>query len=140
MIDEEDDDAILEKGISYKTVLKSLFVILLVFLGALIIYIGIFPGDQILNFFIGFTLICVGTSIIQFPSEPSEPIKQTLTILTCSICGITKVRNYMQGDFVYKRIENCNQCNDLMQINQIYSVKLKSKKESKKQLKSSEKK
>ena len=136
MIEEEDDEAILNKGIKLKSVLKTLFVILLIVLGALTIYIGIIPGDQLLNFFIGFILICVGTTIIQYPSEPSEPIKQTLTILTCSICGITKVRNFIQGDFVYKQLENCEKCNGLMQINQIYSVKFKkqTKKEKKQEL------
>ena len=125
MIDEEDDEEILTKRVSLKTILKTLFVILLIFLGALIIYIGIFPGDQVLNFIIGFMLICVGTTIIQYQTEPTEPEKQTLTIQTCIKCNSTIVRDYKQGDFVYKKLENCNKCGNLMQITQIYSVKFK---------------
>jgi len=128
---EEDDDEILNKGISSKTVLKTIFVVLLVILGAMFIYIGIFP-DAMTNFMIGFVLICFGTTIIQLPSQPSEPIRQTLTILTCAICGITKVRNYEQGDFVFKKTEPCNQCHDSMHVKQIYSVKLKKPTESNK--------
>jgi len=127
---DEDDEEILNKGISSKTVLKTLFVVLLVILGALFIYIGIFP-DTMTNFIIGFTLICFGTTIIQLPKQPSEPIRQTLTILTCALCGVTKVRNYEQGDFVFKKTEPCTQCNDSMQVKQIYSVKLKKPTESK---------
>ncbi|MFX1274369.1 MAG: hypothetical protein ACFFBP_03885 [Promethearchaeota archaeon] len=136
MIDEEDDEEILTKRVSLKTILKTIFVILLILLGAVIIYVGIFPGDQILNFIIGFTLICVGTTIIQYQTEPAEPNRQTLTILKCSLCGLTKVRNHKQGDFVYKKMDNCDKCNDIMQINQIYSVKLKTqtKKEKKQEL------
>ena len=121
---DEDDEEILNKGISSKTVLKTIFVVLLVILGAMFIYIGIFP-DTLTNFMIGFTLICFGTTIIQLPKQPSEPIRQTLTILTCTLCGITKVRNYQQGDFVFKKTEPCSQCSDSMQVKQIYSVKLK---------------
>ena len=126
---EEEDEEILNKGISSKTVLKTLFVVFLVILGAMFIYIGVFP-DQITNFMIGFTLICFGTTIIQLPKQPSEPIRQTLTILKCALCGITKVRNYEQGDFVFKKMEPCSQCNDMMQVKQIYSVKLKKPTES----------
>ena len=128
---DEDDEEILNKGISSKTILKTIFVVLLVILGAMFIYIGIFP-DTITNFMIGFTLICFGTTIIQLPKQPSEPIRQTLTILTCALCGITKVRNYEQGDFVFKRTEPCSQCSDSMQVKQIYSVKLKKPTESNK--------
>jgi hypothetical protein len=128
---DEDDEEILNKGISSKTLLKTIFVVLLVILGALFIYIGIFP-DPVTNFMIGFTLICFGTTIIQLPKQPSEPIRQTLTILTCALCGITKVRNYEQGDFVFKKTEPCSQCNDSMQVKQIYSVKLKKPTESSK--------
>ena len=128
---DEDDEEILNKGISSKTVLKTIFVVLLVILGALFIYIGIFP-DTMTNFMIGFTLICFGTTIIQLPKQPSEPIRQTLTILTCNLCGITKVRNYEQGDFVFKKTEPCSQCKDSMQVKQIYSVKLKKPTESSK--------
>ena len=55
---DEDDEEILTKGISSKTVLKTIFVVLLVILGAMFIYIGIFP-DTMTNFMIGFTLIGV---------------------------------------------------------------------------------
>ena len=136
MIDEEDDEEILTRRVSLKTVLKSLFVILLIGLGAFIIYIGIFPGDQVLNFIIGFALICFGTSIIQYEKQPTEPDKQTLAIFKCRECGLKEVRNYSQGDFVYKISGNCVKSNNLMQIEQIYSVKLKKqdKKEKKQEL------
>ena len=125
MIDEEDDEEILKKRVNLKTILKTIFVIVLIVFGAVIIYFPIFSGDQVINFIIGFMLICFGSMIIQYQTEPAEPKRQTLTILTCTMCGLTKVRNYNQGDFVYKRLENCEKCNDTMKISKIYSVKLK---------------
>ena len=124
MIEEEDDEEVLKKGISFKSVLKNLLVIFLILLGALFIYFGIFP-DQTTNFMIGFMLICFGSTIIQIPKQEVEPIRQTLSILTCNLCGLMKVRNFEVGDFVFKETENCSKCNKAMVIKQIYSVRLK---------------
>ena len=125
MIDEEnDDEEILKKGITLKSALKNLLVIFFILAGALFIYFGFGP-DQWANLFIGFVLMCIGTTIMQIQKSPPEPIKQTLTILACGLCGLTKVRNYEQGDFVFQKKENCEKCSVAMQIKQIYSIKLK---------------
>ncbi|MFX0105580.1 MAG: hypothetical protein ACFE75_08825 [Candidatus Hodarchaeota archaeon] len=124
MIEEEDDEEILKKRITLKSVLKNLFLILLIVLGALFIYLGIGP-DQITSWSIGFMLICFGATLIQFQKSPPEPIRQTLTILNCKLCGLTKVRNYEKGDFVFKMRDKCEKCEGSMEIKQIYSVRLK---------------
>ncbi len=124
MIEEEDDNEILEKGISWKSVLKHLLIIATILLGALLIYMGNTP-DTSMNVFFGFILICVAATAMQINKTPPEPIKQTLTILICKLCGLVKVRNYAQGDFVFRKIGKCNECNKSMEINQIYSVRLK---------------
>ena len=124
MIEDEDDEDVLKKGITLKSALKNLFVIFLIILGAIFIYFGIFP-DQMTNFMIGFMLICFGSTIIQIPKQESEPIRQTLTILACNLCSITKVRNFETGDFVFKVKDQCNKCNGSMEIKQIYNVRLK---------------
>ncbi|MEJ2293378.1 MAG: hypothetical protein P8Y23_01250, partial [Candidatus Lokiarchaeota archaeon] len=105
-------------------ILKNLSFIGLIVVGALFIYIGITP-DQITNFIIGFSLICLGASLIQIQRRTEEPIRQTLTILKCSKCDSIKVRNYENGDYVFKVSGLCDQCNGPMGIHQIYSVKLK---------------
>ena len=125
MIEEEDDEDILKKGITFKSALKNILLILLIVIGALFIYLGIGP-DPISSWTIGFMLICFGATLIQFQKSSPEPIRQTLTILICKLCGLTKVRNYEKGDFVFKRIGKCEKCEDLMDIKDIYSVRLKS--------------
>jgi hypothetical protein len=124
MIDDEDEDEILKKGVSLKSVLKNLLLILLIIIGALFIYLAS-GNNQMTNWFIGFTLICLGSTLIQIQKRQSEPIMQTLSILKCNVCGITKVRNYQHGDYVFREIETCNDCDESMLIDQIYSVKLK---------------
>ncbi|MGB5911147.1 MAG: hypothetical protein WBH31_08145 [Promethearchaeia archaeon] len=124
MIDDEDEDEILKKGVSLKSVLKNLLLVLLIIIGALFIYLAS-GTNQMTNWFIGFTLICLGSTLIQIQKRQSEPIMQTLSILKCNVCGITKVRNYQHGDYVFREIETCNDCDESMLIEQIYSVKLK---------------
>jgi hypothetical protein len=77
------------------------------------------------NFFIGFSMICLGATLIQIQKQEPEPTRQTLTILKCRKCDVTKVRNFQNGDFIFKEAESCDNCPDTMKINQIYSVKLK---------------
>ncbi len=132
MIDEEDDEAILNKKTSAKSILKTLGVLGLIVLGAIIIYIGVFPDNQYLNFALGFIIICIGSSIIQMPSNPPEPVKKTLTIIICDSCGATTVRDYKDGDFVYKKLGKCENCSKSISIKQVYSVKLKKEKKNKK--------
>ena len=134
MIEEEDDEDVLNKKITFKSVLKNIVLILLIVIGAMFIYLGIGP-DPISSWTIGFMLICFGATLIQFQKSPPEPIHQTLTILICKLCGLTKVRNYVKGDFVFKRLGKCDKCEDLMEIKDIYSVRLKSPTEKEKESK-----
>ena len=125
MIEEEDDEDILKKGITLKSALKNILLILLIIVGAMFIYLDFGP-DSVSSWTIGFMLICFGATLIQYHKSLPEPIRQTLTILICKLCGFTKVRNYEKGDFVFKRLEKCDKCEDLMEIKDIYSVRLKS--------------
>ena len=130
MIEEEDDEDILKKGVTLKSFLKNLFLIGLIIVGALFIYLGI--GDQVTSWSVGFLLICFGATLIQMQKPPPEPIRQTLTILKCNACEETKVRNYEKRDFIFKKLDKCSKCDELMEITQIYSVRLKKPTESNK--------
>ncbi|NVM18581.1 MAG: hypothetical protein HWN80_12770 [Candidatus Lokiarchaeota archaeon] len=132
MIDEEDDEEILKKKRSLKKILKNLVLLSFIAIGVLFMYMG--GPDPTLNLVIGFTFICLGTSIIQMKKDSGEPIRQTLTILKCKSCGAIKVRNHESGDFVFKTAGVCEKCNESMEIVQIYSVKLKKAKETDKKL------
>ena len=103
MIEEEDDEEVLKKGVTLKSILKNLLSVLLLVLGLLIIYFGFGP-DQIASWTIGFTLICLGSTLLQIQKKPQEPIRQTLTILKCNSCGLTKVRNYKKRDYVFEKL------------------------------------
>ena len=122
--DEDDDEEILKKGITFKSAIKHIVTILIILAGAFFMYLG-FGSDQWVNFIIGLMLICFGTTLMQIQKSSPEPLRQTLTILMCGLCGLTKVRNFQTGDFVFEKKDRCTKCDDLMEIKQIYSVKLK---------------
>ena len=125
MIDEEDEDEeILKKGLSFKSALKTLLVVLLVMVGAYFMYLG-FGLGQMSYFFLGILFLCLGTTLMQMQKEKKDPLRQTLTILTCTLCNLTLVRNYKSGDFIFNKLDKCSKCNGLMEIKKIYSVKLK---------------
>jgi len=123
MIEEEDDEEILKKGVTFKSFIKNLVLISLIVIGGLFIYLRI--GDEVTSWSIGFIFICLGATLIQVQKPPSEPIRQTLTILKCEACELTKVRNYEKRDFIFKKVDKCDKCQGLMEITQIYSVRLK---------------
>ena len=124
MIEEDDDEEILKKGLSFKSAIKTLLVVLLVMLGAYFMYLGFGP-EQWSNFFLGILFLCIGTTLMQMQKEKRDPLRQTLTILTCTLCSLTLVRNYKSGDFIFNKKDKCGKCNGLMEIKKIYSVKLK---------------
>ena len=124
MIDEEDDDAILNKKTTWRGIVKNIFVIGTILVGAFLIYSANTPESQY-NIYIGFMLICTASMIVQVQKPPPEPIRQTLSILGCKICGLVKVRNYIDGDYVFQEASKCDECNKSMEIKQIYSVRLK---------------
>ncbi len=138
MIDEEDDEDILNKKRSLKSILKNLLSVGLIGIGVLFMYIG--GVNQVFNMVIGFTFICLGTTLFQMGKKTTDPIRQTLTILKCKSCSAIKVRNYEDGDFVFKSMEICDKCNNSMEINQIYSVKLKKTRKKDEKLEESKKK
>jgi hypothetical protein len=45
---------------------------------------------------------------------------KVLSVILCANCGFKVVRAFTQGDFVYKEVGNCQQCNGTMRIDSIY--------------------
>ena len=130
MIEEEDDEDILKKRVTLKSILKNLVLISLIVIGGLFISLKI--GGEVMSWSIGFMLICLGATLIQVHKQTPEPIRQTLSILKCEVCELTKVRNYEKRDFIFKKVDKCDKCQGLMEITQIYSVRLKKPTESNK--------
>lgn len=130
MIDDsenEDPEELLKRKISWKSVLKGIFVGIIMIGSVVIIQLsrmGVISGNWL---WVGFILLCISSSLIVPRKHEEKPMRQTLSLLKCEKCGIQKVRDYLDGDYIYKPVGVCSKCNEKMQIMEIYSVKLKEK-------------
>lgn len=142
MIEEEKTpEEILKRKITWKSVLKNIITFIMLF-GAFIL-ITYFSSPESLGstgMFLGITLLCIASSLMVPMDEDKKDVKQTLTTLKCEKCSKTIIKDYQEGDFVFKMADLCPQCNIPMKIQEIYQVKLKMKeKPSKKSEKNKEK-
>jgi hypothetical protein len=126
MIEDEDDPLEKEKKEVAKKVLKNLGGIGLIIFSITIFY-GLLDFGETLNLWLAPFLCCIGSFLIQDIERKEDPVRQTLTIVRCNNCDITLVRDYEEGDYVYKQREGdiCKECGEKMKIEKIYSVKLK---------------
>ena len=91
------------------------------------------------SMFFGIILMCLTTTLMVPQEKTEKPVRQTLTISKCEKCGLTKVKDYEEGDYVLKITEKCNKCDVSLKIVEVYSVKLKEKDKSKEKSKKNKK-
>lgn len=46
---------------------------------------------------------------------------KVLSVILCANCGFKVVRVFAEGDFVYKEVGKCQQCNGTMRVDSIYA-------------------
>ena len=50
-----------------------------------------------------------------------------VTVIECRKCGLKQIRKFVNGDYVFKSVENCQKCVDPMLITGIYAEEVKKK-------------
>jgi hypothetical protein len=132
MIDDEEEDVekLLKRRISWKALLKGIVGFLL--LGGAFVLITISQTSEGINttyFLLGIMLMCLSSSVlVPIPTKKTE-LRHTISILKCESCGIERVRDYQDGDYVYKDTDlSCPNCEGRYKIHSVYSLKLKQKK------------
>ncbi len=141
LIDDEDDEykEFLTKNRKKQAinVLKGVAIVVLFVLSYYLIQRG-FSGEAngMSYTTLGFLLMCMLSSLMSFQPGKKKPQRQTLTILGCTDpkCKGKKVRDYQDGDYVYKEEGKCAVCDGTLRIEEIYSVKLKKPKREQKQV------
>jgi Na+(H+)/acetate symporter ActP len=141
-IDESDIEERLKFKISWRSVLKVVFVLIIA--GVIIYYIvlGGFPSELYVYIVL---IVCIigGAVLISFEFK-EEDTRQTVSTLKCLKCGFQKINSFTEGDYVFKMKGKCPECDENLQIVEIYSVnlagKLKEEKEGHKEGKEEEKK
>lgn len=123
--DEEYDPE--EARIPVKNILKALGLMGFVVTGMLIV--NYFWQDPYLNM-LGFMLVCVGSCLAGYKGKKRKKVKHVYSLFKCtsSACGIKELREFKEGDYVFKRGGPCWKCDDgTMEIAQIFSVELEDK-------------
>jgi len=121
-----------EVGPSERRISSFLFIIILVALGlslaafslAAIEYGG---GDSTLGAWfvlIGFMGVALLTYIMLQTRKRTFKIpiqaQRVATTILCQKCGFKNIRDFEQGDYVFKEAEGCPKCNEKMMIASIY--------------------
>ncbi len=131
MIDEEEEDVekILKRKISWKKVLKGILGFILLGGGFVLIQLSQASGSINPTYFIlAIFLICMSSSVlVQIPKKTKE-VRHTISVLQCQKCGVERVNDYKDGDYVFKDTGiSCPNCDSTFKILKVYSLKLKSK-------------
>jgi len=62
------------------------------------------------------------------PLRVAFEMPRVITTILCQKCGFKNIRDYQQGDYIFKEAEPCPKCNEKMMIASIYrEVKEKEK-------------
>ncbi len=68
-------------------------------------------------------IMLAASSLIQIRRRITAAAKanlKTLTVVLCDKCGFKMIRNFAVGDFVYREVGKCQQCESTAYISQIY--------------------
>ncbi|MBD3350877.1 MAG: hypothetical protein GF364_05265 [Candidatus Lokiarchaeota archaeon] len=123
--EEKDIEERLKSNITWKSALKTVLIFVMI-LGAFLL-INFASGEEGLggsSTFLGFMLLCIASSLMAPSEKQTKDVRQTLTKLKCRKCNTIVVRDYSEGDYLYKEGANCPNCDNLLKIQEIYSVKL----------------
>lgn len=131
---EENHEADLKKVLKFKiSWLKVLRWILILVIAGTIIYI-IVGGDLPSDIFVYLLLIAciIGAAVLIAIDDEDEDNKLTISVQKCLKCNVQTTHRFVGGDFVFQLKGKCPDCDGDLQINEIYSVKLKEEMEEKK--------
>jgi Na+/melibiose symporter-like transporter len=117
-------------------VLMIILITVALSLVALILAISAYSAEQ--QYVAGYLLImgAIGIALsayvlLQVRKRAARIRIETPTITTtieCKKCGFKSTRDFQRGDYVFKKVEPCQKCNDMMTITAIYKeVKEKEK-------------
>jgi len=124
-VNEDDIEELLKYKISWKTVLKIVIILILVGVVLYYVIIGVFPSDVFIYVLV---LLCIIGGIILISLEHEDDVdRQTVSALECPNCDFQMINSYEKGDYIFKNMGKCSNCEGNLQIAEIYSVKLAKK-------------
>ncbi len=103
-----------------------IFVMLILSIAALYQVIEDYMSGKLNLANIVLSLSAIAISLYMLFQLKMKPLKlgfeaqKVLTTVECLKCGYTNIRDFKQGDFIFKVVEPCPKCNEEMAISSIY--------------------
>jgi len=117
-------------------IIAVIFITLALSLVALYFALEIFPENNVAaGYFLIIGFIGLGLSSYMLLQMRKRVLKWRLklppvmTIIECEKCGFKNIREFKRGDYVFKRMDACQKCNEAMMITGIYREMKEKKKE-----------
>jgi hypothetical protein len=97
--------------------------LLFLLVGLFFLYLNSQDGD-LLSLIIGFLMFSFSFSIMgtALRSPVVTPLSRTVSVIKCQKCQYTEVRDFQKGDYMYKIVGKCKDCQGDMYIRSIYTV------------------
>jgi hypothetical protein len=97
--------------------------ILFLLIGLFFLYLASQNGD-LLTLIVGFLMFAFFSSLIGSAVRPPQvsPLSRTVSVIKCYKCQYTEVRDFQKGDYMYKTVGKCKDCQGDMYIRSIYAV------------------
>lgn len=108
-------------------VLLVIFITLAFSLAALILAITSFGDSDPAAYYlllIGFLGVALSTYVLFQTRRRIKGLRLEMppvtTTIECTKCGFKSLREFQRGDYIFKKVEPCQKCNENMQITAIY--------------------
>ena len=123
--DEHDVEQLVTQKITWNSALKIGITFIIVIIGFILITFSRGAENAGGLLFFGITTICLVSSIMVSEGKKTKQIRQTLTIMKCEGCGLRRVKDFENGDYIFNDVGECSKCNGTIKIIEIYSIKIK---------------
>ncbi len=91
---------------------------------AYLMYLGI-TLNNFLYIIMGFLLFSFVTTLFNVGVRPIPPLMKpvnTMTVIKCDKCGFSEIREFRKGDYIFKEIGKCKDCDGIAYIKSIYTI------------------
>ncbi|WEU40668.1 MAG: hypothetical protein OdinLCB4_001705 [Candidatus Odinarchaeum yellowstonii] len=91
---------------------------------AYLMYLGI-ATNNFLYIIMGFLLFSFVTSLLNIGARPVPSLMKpvnTMTVIKCDKCGFSEIREFRRGDYIFKELGKCKDCDGTAYIKSIYTI------------------
>jgi hypothetical protein len=104
-------------------IVAAMIAVFCLIFGLSYLYTGFQNGDQI-SIIVGFLIFSFFFSLIgsAWRAPVVNPLFRTVSVIKCDKCQYTEVRDFQRGDYMYKTLGKCKECEGEMFIRSIYTI------------------